>query len=114
MSYFSNKLKQLRTDRRVTQEALAKAICVSRSTIGMYEQGTREPSFEMLEAIADFFNVDMADLVGSSSSPAVPSYSPRALAVAAAFDRAQEREKAIVELTLQEYFAKKCTEQAQA
>lgn len=31
----------------------------------MYERGEREPSFETLETIADFFNVDMNYLLGS-------------------------------------------------
>ena len=32
----------------------------------MYEQGRRQPDFEMLEAIADTFNVDMDYLVNES------------------------------------------------
>ena len=37
---------------------------VSRSTVGMYETGGREPDFETMEAIADIFNVDMDYLMG--------------------------------------------------
>ena len=33
----------------------------------MYERGEREPGLEMLEAIADFFNVDMDFLLGKSN-----------------------------------------------
>lgn len=36
---------------------------VSRSTIANYEQGTREPNFETLEKIADYFNVSMSELL---------------------------------------------------
>ena len=35
----------------------------------MYERGEREPGLEMLEAIADFFNVDMDFLLGKSNIP---------------------------------------------
>lgn len=50
-----------------TQEALANAMKVSRSTIGMYESGAREPKdLESLEMIADFFNVDTDYLMGRS------------------------------------------------
>ena len=35
----------------------------------MYEIGKREPNFEMLEAIADYFNVDMNFLLGKSDVP---------------------------------------------
>mgnify|MGYP006069860235 CR=1 FL=1 len=34
----------------------------------MYEVGKREPDFETLEAIADFFNVDMNFLLGKQKS----------------------------------------------
>lgn len=41
----------------------------------MYERGEREPSFETLEALADFFNVDMNFLMTGFPSNAIP-YSP--------------------------------------
>ena len=37
---------------------MADKLKISRSSVGMYEKGEREPSYELLEAIADFFNVD--------------------------------------------------------
>ena len=48
MSDFSNRLKTLRTDRHLTQEEVAIELGVSRSTLGMYETGKREPDFETL------------------------------------------------------------------
>ena len=35
----------------------------------MYERGEREPRLDMLEAIADFFNVDLDYLLGKSDIP---------------------------------------------
>ena len=35
----------------------------------MYERGEREPGLDMLEAIADFFNVDLDYLLGKSDIP---------------------------------------------
>lgn len=66
MPNFSSRIKQLRTERGITQEQLASMLKVSRSTIGMYESGKREPDFETSEAIADIFNVDMDFLMGRS------------------------------------------------
>lgn len=66
MSNFSERIKSLRTERGITQEQLASMLKVSRSTIGMYESGKREPDFETSEAIADIFNVDMDYLTGRS------------------------------------------------
>lgn len=68
MSEFSSMLKYLRDRENYTQSELAKKLDISRSTIGMYEAGEREPDFEMLEAIADIFNVDMNFLLGKSDS----------------------------------------------
>lgn len=66
MADFASTIKRLRTERGVTQEQLAAMLNVSRSTIGMYETGSREPDFETCEAIADIFNVDMDYLIGRS------------------------------------------------
>lgn len=66
MSVFSSRLRQLRNDAGITQDELAKAIGVSKSSVNMYERGEREPGFETMEAIADYFNVDMDYLYGRS------------------------------------------------
>ncbi|MBO5969523.1 MAG: helix-turn-helix transcriptional regulator [Clostridia bacterium] len=67
MSVFAIRLKTLRQSMNLTQPQLAERIGVSRSAISMYELGSREPDFETLEAIADFFNVDMNYLVGGEN-----------------------------------------------
>lgn len=64
MANFGSILKNLRTSRGITQGELAAMLDVSRSTVGMYETGGREPDFETMEAIADIFNVDMDYLMG--------------------------------------------------
>lgn len=63
-SNFSTRLKELRIDNGFTQVTLADALGISKSTISMYELGHREPDFETLEVLADFFNVDMNYLLG--------------------------------------------------
>lgn len=67
MANFQNILKMLRASKGITQDELAKALKISRSTIGMYESGSREPDFETLELIADYFNVDIDYLLGRTS-----------------------------------------------
>lgn len=61
---FSERLKELRTQRGYSQSELAKKLEVSKSTISMLEVGSRKPSFEMLELIGDFFNVTVDYLLG--------------------------------------------------
>ena len=68
MPKFSERLRQLRTECGISQQALANSLGdISKSSINMYERGEREPGLEMLEAIADFFNVDMDFLLGKSN-----------------------------------------------
>ena len=56
---YGQRLKELREKRGYSQEELARLLGTSRSRIGMYEQGRRQPDFEMQEAIADLFNVSI-------------------------------------------------------
>ena len=71
MGNFANVFKKLRLSMGLTQEELASKLNISRSRIGMYETGSREPDFETLELIADFFNVDMDYLLGRSDKTSI-------------------------------------------
>lgn len=55
MGNFQIVLKSLRAAKNLTQDELARNLKLSRSAIGMYEKGSREPDYEILELIADFF-----------------------------------------------------------
>lgn len=66
LNRFGNVLKTLRTSNNIKQADLAKTIGVSASTIGMYEQGRREPDFDILQKIADYFNVSIDYLIGKA------------------------------------------------
>lgn len=61
-------LKSLRKQKGLTQDQLAAEMGLSKSTISMYENGNRKPDYEVLEAFADIFNVDMNTLLDSTSS----------------------------------------------
>ena len=64
MSAFAINLRKLRKERGITQAELGKAIGVGKASVSAYEKDGRKPSFEILENIADYFNVNMGDLVG--------------------------------------------------
>lgn len=66
-------LKHLRRSKKMTQDALAKELSVSKSTICMYENGERIPPSDMVERIADFFNVSINSLYGREDSVSLPS-----------------------------------------
>lgn len=67
MSNLKERIKFLRNTLGVSQQELADKVGVSKSSINMYERGEREPSIETMEAIADYFNVDMDYLIGKSN-----------------------------------------------
>lgn len=67
MGNFKNVFKQLRLACGLTQADMAEKINISKSTVSMYENGNREPDFETLEKIADFFNVDIDYLLGRTN-----------------------------------------------
>lgn len=67
MGDFKTVFKQLRTARGMTQGELADALGINRSRLSMYELGQREPDFETLEMIADYFNVDIDYLMGRTN-----------------------------------------------
>lgn len=62
----SSKLKQLRNSTKLTQSEFAKKIDVARTTYAMYEQGNREPDYEILKKIANYYDVSTDYLLGVS------------------------------------------------
>lgn len=66
MDTFKNRLKTLRTEKSLTQKALAEALCISVSTLSHWECGYQEPSFRDLLSICDFFEVSIDYLLGRS------------------------------------------------
>lgn len=62
------RIRTMRMSRGMTQADLANAIGQSASSITMYETGRREPEFEILEAMADVFNVPLVAFVSDDFS----------------------------------------------
>lgn len=68
MVRFCHRLRSLRKEKGLSQQALSERIGVSKSSVNMYERGEREPNYETLETIADFFDVDIDYLLGKSDT----------------------------------------------
>ncbi|MDE6240828.1 MAG: helix-turn-helix domain-containing protein [Anaeroplasmataceae bacterium] len=60
---FKEKIKKLRTDKGLSQEALASELLTSRSTIAKWESGIRIPTRQSFELIAQYFNVPIDELL---------------------------------------------------
>lgn len=62
-------IKKARTDKHLSQRALADIIGVSQQTIGSWEVGRTSPDNEMLKKLAAFFNVSVDYLLGRTDEP---------------------------------------------
>lgn len=67
------RIKRLRTGARMTQGELAKRLEVSASAVGMYEQGRREPPYEVLLKIGELFGVSADWLLAREEAVPVQS-----------------------------------------
>ncbi|MCY1094111.1 helix-turn-helix transcriptional regulator [Bacillus safensis] len=54
---FKDRLIQLRKNKKLTQEQMAEKIGIHRGTYANYERGHRQPDYDTLLKIADFFEV---------------------------------------------------------
>ena len=61
---FAIRLRSLRKECGMTQDDLAKELHLTKQAISQYERGVREPQFELLEMISDYFNIDSDYLIG--------------------------------------------------
>ena len=56
---FSERLKELRLEKDLSQKDIADLVHVNRVTYTNWEKGNREPSFENLIKLADLFEVSL-------------------------------------------------------
>lgn len=68
---FNEKLQELRKNRSLTQEELAKALFVSRTAISKWESGRGYPSIDSLKEISRFFSVTIDELICSEEMVSV-------------------------------------------
>lgn len=62
-----NRVKQLREEKHITQEKLAKAVGIDRTTISKVESGERELTLDHLQRISKFFDVSFDYVLGTSN-----------------------------------------------
>ena len=72
------RIRTLRKDRGLSQEALAQALEVSRQAVTKWEDGSSLPSTVNLFALSDFFGVPLAELTGT---PEVAAPLPNAASI---------------------------------
>ncbi|PXW88780.1 transcriptional regulator with XRE-family HTH domain [Pseudogracilibacillus auburnensis] len=68
-----DRLKKLRSDKRITQEKLGKKVNVTKVSISGYENGNRSPDTETLQRLANYFEVSVDYLLGRTDNPNPPN-----------------------------------------
>lgn len=66
---FSERLVQLRKDKSLSLASLGTVLGVTDEAVRLMEKAKRSPSFEVLCALADYFDVSLDYLVGRSDVP---------------------------------------------
>lgn len=63
------RIKQLRTERHISQEALANALNVSRQAVTKWENNASKPSTANILALCEFFDIPLNELLVADNAP---------------------------------------------
>lgn len=66
MISFKERLKELRTERNITQQELGKVVNMSKMAISHWEKGHSEPSISQLIILSNYFEVTVDYLIGKN------------------------------------------------
>jgi transcriptional regulator with XRE-family HTH domain len=68
---FKERIKRLREVKGLNKRQIASILNIDESTYGKYELGKREPDFETVQKLADFFDVSVDYLLGRETASIV-------------------------------------------
>lgn len=63
MTKISETLRQLRTERGMTQEEVAQQVGLTRQAVSGYESGRTRPDLDTLQRLADIYGVELTDII---------------------------------------------------
>lgn len=69
-----NRIKELRSKKKISTQELANATGIARSTLGSYETRGINPNAEKAQILADFFDVDVKYLLGTQEAKRLMPY----------------------------------------
>ena len=84
-------LKSLRAERGLTQEELAERLGVAGRTVSRWETGANLPDLDVLVMLADYFEVDLRELIGGERRTVEDSSTDDGLKKAIEYSGARER-----------------------
>ncbi|GLY11343.1 helix-turn-helix domain-containing protein [Bacillus badius] len=65
----SERLIKLRKENKKTQQQVADFLGITRPAYTAYERGTRQPDYEILQKLADYYDTNTDYLLGRSDNP---------------------------------------------
>lgn len=71
MTTLCDRLQQLKKSKNVLQKDISKAVGLSLRAYQRYEYGERQPTTNVLIALADYFDVSLDYLVGRTDNPKI-------------------------------------------
>ncbi len=69
MASYNERLKELRSIKKISQQELSDRLGFNRATYARYETGDTQPDFDTLKKLADFFDVSTDYILGRSDKP---------------------------------------------
>jgi transcriptional regulator with XRE-family HTH domain len=71
---FSTRLKEIRREKKLTQEQLGQKVNVTKVSISGYESGNRTPDMDTLQKIADVLEISVDYLLGRTDTSSDANY----------------------------------------
>ena len=86
-----NFLRELRKEKNLTQEQLAEVFNVSARTVSRWETGSNMPDISILVEIADYYDLDVREILNGERSNALPAGSSSIKDIAEYADKDKEK-----------------------
>lgn len=86
-----NFLRELRKEKNLTQEQLADVFNVSARTVSRWETGSNMPDISILVEIADYYNLDVREILNGERSNEIPADSSTIKDIAEYADKDKEK-----------------------
>lgn len=86
-----NFLRELRKEKNLTQEQLADVFNVSARTVSRWETGSNMPDISILMEIADYYNLDVREILNGERSNEIPADSSAIKDIAEYADKDKEK-----------------------
>ena len=86
-----NFLRELRKEKNLTQEQLADVFNVSARTVSRWETGSNMPDISILVEIADYYDLDVREILNGEKSNALPAGSSSIKDIAEYADKDKEK-----------------------